>query len=976
MKIFCKNKLAFIASLLYLSLFTCSERRVDMDMVNTGLPGTDGKITSLASYKEILYAGGEFNVAGTVFAKNIARWNGVEWAALNEGFEVPVTAMACDKKGHLYVAGTRWEKQNPNFGYPVKFSGTVIRVWDGSKWKNIGTVNQQSERTGTIYDMVFDSRGRLYVAGDFVSIEDCSATNIAFWDGANWHPVGEGKGFPLGPHEKYCPDCFSGDPIRHLVAGKKDIIYAVNKKHVGCWDGADWSMVGDTLRGGPAGLALNADGLLAACGQFPSRDQNNLPLALFKNGVWEYPNIQFSSSATTIGFDSKGALLLGTISTLSSFVNNELWVLGGPDFENQLQGNVQTLLLDHENNLYAAGYDLDIGGKAPSSSILHWDGSQWNLLYTRISRTNQNASDRPAKLALPKSLPLPDSLDSYKIESFTITSNNQVYISGNFEIFIGKECLTRLAHWDGKAWHAVGPGLPAPAEVLAVDGFGNLYAGGSFPNGGWNSYDRLLRWDGATWQAIQQVPGRISALACDQSGYLYIGLALPGDAGPFTQRLYRWNDSTMTPVEGGPTGFLRDGPLDGIIGKISQLDVIGSKLHVQGDFTTASNKVSPGYAVYELGAPDKAHIEAKRAAKLAASSMITLQTAEVGVEESYCHLGTSDVVRFEKYIISNSTSAVLDSAVLYTEDTVGFMFDETGAPWAKPPAISNSATGFRYSFPLSAPLTPGMKQQLWVKKRVYNRVSLLEPDAWVFKDTLRALFNDLEFVSSEFRKDPMYQLSIVEYDSFAVIQGGNREDTQYFIISGLYRTPFEVRFAKKTDYDPVCRDVIAYVNYITLINDYTPAPHELLPKLKTLSRIKQVMLVHTLVTWCFSFPAPVNKTFLWDLIGEGEGTVPEDAELIKRFKEISQFTLDALTILKPSLQEDTYLFINDKVANWKLPECGYNEPSPPVRIEGDLVYCNKDGEVSFYPMELIRSILKLLGTGSGESLKTFNNYFE
>jgi hypothetical protein len=977
-----RNHTVAFVSILQLILMCASGFSQWTVMNHAGLAGTDGKINVMAYHGGMLYVGGEFTIAGTGYAKNVAKWDGKQWAPVGEGFNGPVDALCCDANGILYAAVTPPTQEKVTlaelrmrFRSTLAANGSVVYRWDGKEWQtigkvNTGTVNGYGEPLGgCIKSMVCDSKNRLVVSGEFYTIDSCKAMGIAAWDGQAWRPLDDGRRiFP-----KFL------NPTYGLFPGENDVMYAINEKWIGCWDGSAWSLVGKELNGEPVGLALDGKGRLVAGGQFKSPQENNVPLAIYTNGVWEYPGIKVSTRVTAIGVDAKGTLHIGTNSSVYAVDKNELRVLGGPEFENQLQGAAGVMMFDPNGNLYAAGYGLDIGGKQPSVTILQWNGARWRRMPGKADQAAVPSTTPPARHVLPKNLPLPDTLKSHQITAFTSTPDGQVFISGNFNVPAGREFLCRLARWDGNTWRAVGPGLPSTAAVMAADPFGNLYAAGQFPTGGWNEYHRLMHWDGTSWQAIKYVPEGITALACDASGFLYIGTAAPSK-GSWEKSLCKWDDSIVTVVKGAPAGSF---PNFARHGAITRLDVIGSVLHVQGDFTAVGGLISPGYATCRLDAPDTARIRAKREA-MQRNARQTVEHGGVTVflEESYGHLGTKRVVRFEKMVVSNQTTGVIDTAVLFTPDSTGFIYDNTEKKWGhitQHPVITAAAAGFRFAFPLGKPLLPGQKRPLWISKSQSGRVVPAEPDSWIYKDTLQTLFANVSIPSNPNNRPP-FTLSIPE-DSFTVIQGGSVGNEQYTMVEGKPGTAFNVRFAVKPDSDPVCGAVMSYVSNVKLIDAYTPMPRELLPNVQKLSRVKQALLARELIEWCFSFGHPLRSGDLWDLIGEGDGTVPEAKELRKRFGEISQFYLEVLKIVAPNVEKETYQTVTEKIRNWHLPECGSEaNPLPADRWEGDIVYCSGSSEgqppeIEFYPMELIKKTLKILGPAALNNLETFEAFF-
>lgn len=944
-----------------------------------GLAGTDGKIKTLASHESMVYVGGKFTIAGTVFAHNVAQWDGKEWRALGEGIEGEVHTLCCDSKGTLYAAASvakqgKLQIPHPNNRLNAASAQLTILKWDGQDWEKIGTVNGSGNQAGSIRSMMCDTEDRLYISGYFGYVDKCKARNIARYEEEIWHPIGDGKGFPIGDNS------YSGDPIYNLVNGEKGNIYAVNRNCVGRWDGTAWSHIGEALEGSLAGIVFDKKNGLAAGGEFRLGNKK-LPLAFYKENIWEYPEIQFSSRLNALALDSGGILHIASTSTVYARQSNELIPLGGLEYEDRLQGNVLALTFDNQNNIYAAGYGISIGGKQPSVSILKWDGTKWQRL---LSQTKEVVPAPPTRNLLSGELPLPDSLSSSQVKSSVVTTNGDVYVSGQFKIFAGRECLVNLAHWDGRGWHAVGSGLSAPATVLAADIFGNLYAAGRFPTPGGYEHNSLMHWNGMAWQPIKDAPRDITTMLCDASGYLYIGTAA-SPKGYWDRSISRWDDSTLITIEGAPSGSY---PNFAEHGRISQLDVIGNELHVQGDFTMVGNVISPGYAVYDLGKPDSGRIKARQETMQLAASQSDKETATVLLKEAYLNLGEEQVIRFEKMEVSNQTSQVLDSVILYTPDSSGFIYDNTEEKWGhitQRPVIDSGPQGYRFSFPLGHSLLPAQKRPLWISKSLKGRVKPIEPDAWICKDTLQTIFTNVAIETDSDNQRSLYRLFVVQYDSFTVLNSHSDEDNRYTTISGIPGAPFEIRFAKKAEYDSVCAVIIDYVNNYSLINEYTPPSRDLLFRLEELSRVKQELLAQRLLEWCFSFENPLLEYDLWELIGEDpEGYLPEPEELKRRFSEISHYYLDALTVVVPSLSKNSYEMVAEMVAEkieiW--PFSDYHSVDNSIthfQFEGDLFYYSEETEgdelkVGFYPRELIRNTLKLLGTRAKPALDEFERH--
>ena len=118
-----------------------------------------------------LYAGGMFTSAGGISVKNIAKWDGTTWSAIDEGlfseleddevFYPIVSSLVIDDSGNLYTAaenrvvkwdGTSWSALSPNPQtadgrrqytlYPLLANGSIIyavgsyrQKWQIFKWE-------------------------------------------------------------------------------------------------------------------------------------------------------------------------------------------------------------------------------------------------------------------------------------------------------------------------------------------------------------------------------------------------------------------------------------------------------------------------------------------------------------------------------------------------------------------------------------------------------------------------------------------------------------------------------------------------------------------------------------------------------------------------------------------------------------------------------------------------------------------------
>lgn len=197
---------------------------------------------------EALYVAGDFNRAGGLTVKNIARWDGTAWSALTvqpplDSGTIHALAVFDDGNGEALYAGGR---------FSIGARPASIVKWDGTTWTaDFGSFG------GAYHDIsdmvVFDdgSGPALYVGGFFTQVGSQPMNRIAKWDGTAWSPL---------PSEVDGGNVFS---LRVLDDGTGPALYAGgNFTHAGGqlvngiakWDGTTWSPLE-----GPAGVGVTGE---------------------------------------------------------------------------------------------------------------------------------------------------------------------------------------------------------------------------------------------------------------------------------------------------------------------------------------------------------------------------------------------------------------------------------------------------------------------------------------------------------------------------------------------------------------------------------------------------------------------------------------------------------------------------------------------------------------------------------------------
>lgn len=131
-----------------------------------------------------LYAGGDFDKAGSVAASGVARWNGATWTALGAGLCCGGVSSLALYGGALHAGGTIDSTgEDPLNG---------IARWDlaSGTWTSLGDGTTAGRPTSVLALAVWN--GQLVVGGDFQKAGGDLARHLATWDGSTWSTFGTG----------------------------------------------------------------------------------------------------------------------------------------------------------------------------------------------------------------------------------------------------------------------------------------------------------------------------------------------------------------------------------------------------------------------------------------------------------------------------------------------------------------------------------------------------------------------------------------------------------------------------------------------------------------------------------------------------------------------------------------------------------------------------------------------------------------
>jgi hypothetical protein len=549
-------------------------------------------VSALTVRDGLLYAGGHSpDGLGGEWGR-VATYDGVRWTELGGIFDKPVLALGFFR-GQLVAGGTFAKAGGNDCNYVAR--------WDGASWLPLGAGIDPAASAGVRAIQEFGDR--LIVGGWFDSCDGLATLGLASWDGREWAPLASAPA-------AYVEDMLVIDD-RLYLAGRFAGVYS----SVAYWDGTalngteeplgDWVLALATLGG-----RLTAVGGFTSAGRCPSvkrmvgvavegpdgwqaleRWESDMHGLASNVGVGEVRSVVVFRGEPVVGgmfqlggdppgwksfpgiarWDGQSWQHLGEGPACSPWV---LTVFGGDlisagyygtrrwdgeRWHSMGQGMMGLVfaLAEYRDRLYAGG-EFRLNATGEQTTLAVWDGVEWRSVPGAPSAAEYN-TPRVSALAV---------------------WDGMLYAGGNF---LGAAAVSSssVAAWDGRAWHAAGPGVRG--EVRALQSFhGDLYAGGFMTHDA--GYQGLMRWNGTAWNSMGLVNGGVQSLAAHGErlivgGFQGVDRFVPGSIGLVAWDGERWS------------GFG-----SGVRGLPYSMCSYGDDLLLGGTFTLAGDRPSFGFA--------------------------------------------------------------------------------------------------------------------------------------------------------------------------------------------------------------------------------------------------------------------------------------------------------------------------------------------------------------------------------------------
>lgn len=283
----------------------------------------------------ILYVVGKFTQVYGISANYVARFDGTNWSALNNGGNSYVYSCTLDGDKNLYVCGTFGGMTNSSFvNYTMGIArfnyasqlwesigtGNIRTTWDAvysasnnsvyfcgsfahtnsvtdtkllarysitdNQWYSLGAFNGAND--STIYDIAIVNGNEIYAGGYFES----NGNDVAYYDGSTWTGMGLNDGYTLVPTQSYFgPIDICVDGNRNIYINRNAGGFYILKNGETTWkrlDNLDVDVtITDPANGGSSQPANNESSMDTSGFSYFHTSTNTLQSRKVKNTFWQ-----------------------------------------------------------------------------------------------------------------------------------------------------------------------------------------------------------------------------------------------------------------------------------------------------------------------------------------------------------------------------------------------------------------------------------------------------------------------------------------------------------------------------------------------------------------------------------------------------------------------------------------------------------------------------------------------------------------
>ena len=486
---------------------------------NTATP-TPGRVNALAWADQVLTVAGQFQLAGTVPAGNIAQFGSGVWSGFAEGIfggPAPVVYGLLRGGSILVVAGTFTRAGQT----PV--SGTAKWDYEQRQWLPLST---DIDGPAEVHVIDSSSGGSVVIAGDFATAGGVLVNNVAYWDGGNsFTSLGQGVSGEVHALEVVNNNLYVGGQFER-VAGALANGVAVSGITYPRWLG-----VGAGVNGLVRTLASSEYRLLVGGDFTEAAGAPAAGFAITDGASW-------SGDYGGVTGLQPGVFALGSLGDDRTFyVGGRFSAIGGVAAQNvaRLAGNVWSALgagVDGPVNVVLIdGAKVIVGGAFTHAGGLSAAGvAQWDTRTEKWSTWGEGIGSTRTDSSVP-------------VVNAILRVGTRFFVGGDFNR-AGGQAANSLASWDGTAWQPVGGpngnGIDGTVRALVAHG-DKLFIGGEFSRaGGVSDVANVVVWDGTEFAGLGTgTDGPVRALAV-HFNTLFLGGSFHAAGGQPAYGLARW----------------------------------------------------------------------------------------------------------------------------------------------------------------------------------------------------------------------------------------------------------------------------------------------------------------------------------------------------------------------------------------------------------------------------------------------------